>query len=373
MSLSKNMPHSASTFSPPSEFPVVITRETFQRDVVVLYTHQFRTAALMRGLDGDRGRDLWSAMYNRVPTFPKSDEAPNAIYYPGFTVDDFGLCFADIANTWFAAYLDNMYQYAYYGISDDSIEQMEEDTICSWLVTIVYDLSRSAYLEKWRAFDGEGKQSATRCLEVAELANARRILEVGVGFSSLLSSTIRDEGVLSEGALTVRQMALLAGMEEMSIRAAANPKRATPLKTCSDKGRTRILISDAKDWLQTRDRYVPIRTHNAKAEFDLEKKAFTDVSDLARVVDARLQQLAKEIVLPDEPHSTSARELDSACFADTSFVRDLATLLEFPPMLFLLRVKEVLAKEVVEQVQRDLRDIVMTPDSFNRKASGAIP
>lgn len=346
-----------------SGFPVPFTIEEFQRDVLILYVQQVRAMAWMIGARSDKLPSLMRTVGKGLPD-------ATDIYFPDYRVEELELSWADIADTDFAQGLRNMYQYAYLGIYDASLDPMEYETIYTWFYALLVDFKGSAFLDEWDAYGAEGKESAKRCLEVAELANARRMLETGNGFSYLISGTTKDDGYLDDGQLTVRQMALLAGMEEMSIRAAANPKRANPLPTLSEEGRTRIAVDAAKAWLQSKGRYVPISRQYQSGNIDLAKRKFSNFDDLFTVVMDRKLFLAEESEKRGHPIGTRLDELESKhgcswgdrqAFLNPDFVSGLADILDFPPSLFALRVREARVKEELAAVERALRE--MTPSS----------
>lgn len=346
-----------------SGFPVPFTIEEFQRDVLTLYVQQVRAMAWMIGGTSDKLPLL-------MQTFGKGLPDATDIYFPEYRVEELELSWADIADTDFAQGLLNMYQYAYFGIYDASLDPMEYETVYTWLYALLVDLKGSAFLEEWDAYGAEGKDSAKHCLEVAELANARRMLETGKGFSYLISGTSKDEGYLDDGQLTVRQMALLAGMEEMSIRAAANPKRANPLPTFSEDGRTRIAVDAAKAWLQSKGRYVTISRQYQSGNIDLTKRKFSNFTDLTSVIDDRKLFLAEksdkhghliEIRIDELEAKHGCSRYDMQAFLNPDFVSGLADILAFPLSLFALRVREALAKEELAAVERSLRE--MNPPS----------
>ena len=347
-----------------SGFPVSFTIEEFQRDVLTLYVQQVRAMAWTIGSTSDKVPSL-------LRTLGKGTIDLIDIYFPEYRVEELEISWADISDTDFAQALQNMYHYAYFGIYDASLDPMEYETVYTWFCAMLFDLKGSAFLDEWESYDGEGKDSAKRCLEVAELANARRILETGKGFSYLLSGgTIKDEGYLDDGQLTIRQMALLAGMEEMSIRAAANPKRANPLPTFSEEGRTRISVETAKAWLQSKGRYVPVSRQYQSGKIDLSKRRFSNFYDLIAVIMDRKLFLAEESERRGDPIEIRMAELetkhgcswsDMQAFLIPDFVSDLADILEFPPSLFVLRVREALAKEELAAVERALREMTPLP------------
>jgi hypothetical protein len=213
------------------------------------------------------------------------------------------------------------------------------------------------------------------------LANARNVLEGGESFFiSFGTPQARDE--YSFNSLTIRQMALLSGMEEMSIRAAANPKRANPLKTHSEDGGTRVAIDVAKVWLQAKGRYVPIQRYRSAGEVDLVKRGFIDTWQIFEVLDARHQMrvdhdgleavkanLEKLGVSVGNGLNGTYMELEEA-ISNESFMRPLAEFLELPVDLFVLRCKEVLAKQQLAKVERELRELANPRANTSEIAQG---
>lgn len=347
---------------PNTALPVPFTKAEFQRDVIVLYVQQLRVLSCMSGISIEGAAKVWQVL-------GKEPEHPNDIYDPDLTVDDHGITWANIEQTDFAKYLYSMYQYGYFGIYDAGLDPMEDETAYTWLSAILSDLKNSAFLDEWSGgYSGEGADSARRCHEVAELANARIMLEAGECFSYLLGANIKEKDSVSDGELTVRQMSLLSGMEEMSIRAAANPNRANPLPIIEEEKkekRTRFAIDAAKTWLQSKGRYVPITICNRPTnDIDLKKRKLLNLNDLVRVLNSRLSLLetregkGNEIVLKKFQAlwpKYGITGFDKEIFSNHDYVRELGEVLEFPSDLFELRVREVLAKEELETVKRTLQ------------------
>ncbi len=341
-------------------------QELFRRDVLITLVHHLRVTSWIEGAE-------------RIPTIfaaaGLTPQSPDEICNPNWTVADWSMGWDDIAGLDFAVYLDNMFQFAHFGLRDIGWEGMEEGSGYTWASLILMDLSSSRFLDYWtQVFSGEGAESISRCLQVAELANARHVLETGESFCTQLSIKERGDEGTAEG-LTVRQLALLAGMEEMSIRAAANPKRPNALATISENGRTRIARDVAKRWLESKGRYIPVRNFNSARNDSLRKLAFTSLDDLVqrcRHKAAGIQALNDfEIHIPDERvadfledgtngFSDTApwgAEQQRQALMDSSFVAALAESLQFPADLLSLRVRELLAKEEVQRVQKALLDL----------------
>jgi hypothetical protein len=340
-----------------SGFPVPLSTEQFHDDVVTLFLHQIRQIAWLT----DRNK-AW-LITGKVPADSSS------LFDPELSSGDAGLVYADIQETPFAQYLENMYQYAYFGVLDESLEPMEYETGYTWMASLLYDMNRSMFMVEWESYGGDGKHSAARCLTVAELANARMVLEGKEGFSHFSGASQREDDTTSwVDALTIRQMALLAGMEEMSIRAAANPKRANPLPTFSEEGRTRIAISDAKAWLQSKGRYVPVTRRWTRKEIDFTTRRFSSFPDMLGIVMDRRADLMRQEGTSDDFFNTFAdlfsryglnAEEPRTCFAHQQYVHDLAEVLRFPIELFCLRVRELLAKEESDAVKRALQELAL--------------
>jgi hypothetical protein len=340
-------------------------QELFRHDVLVTLVHHLRATAWLAGAD-------------RVPPMFASVgitlEHPNEIFNPDWTIKDWGLTWASIAGLDFSIYLDNLFQYGHFGLQDVGWEPIEDETGYTWVSLVLMDLESSAFIDEWSGgYGGEGQESISRCLQVAELANARKVLESGSPFCYQLSAKGRgnEQGV---DGLSVRQLALLAGMEEMSVRAAANPKRPNALETFSDNGRTRIAPDVAKRWLESKGRYIPIKTFNSGRDDDLYRRAFASVPDLIERCRNKISSVAKiknykvsfadrvaqfledgnELFSDTPPWSL---EQQRSALTDPVFVVNLASTLDVPAELLSLRVREVLAKDELQLVQQTLRDM----------------
>jgi hypothetical protein len=85
-------------------------------------------------------------------------------------------------------------------------------------------------------------------------AEARKTLE------RLWNATSARHQLDSGEAISVEQIAALAGVSEKTVRMAANPRNSVPLRTIKDGNRTLITATDALDWLTRRD-FRPTRYH----------------------------------------------------------------------------------------------------------------
>lgn len=278
---------------------------------------------------------------------------------PSLEPGDFGLAYEDIQETEFATCMESMYQYAYFGVMDDvingSINCMEYGSNFTLTGAVAHDMANS------RAdsfFDGvcgnAARKSATLCYHFVEVANARCILENQRNFLYYDSSAEEDAPSYDRHALSVPQMALLAGMGEMSIRAAANPKRANPLKTYSENSKTRISIADAKAWLRSKGRYIPITHRRDDDLLRLAKRKFASFEEL----NAFAHRRAVFLSTAEDPFS-EVLILDRASLSNDVFVHGLAQTLQLPVDLFSLRVKELAAKNELAEIERKLENLAL--------------
>lgn len=340
--------------------------EAFRRDIVIALVQHLRVTSWIEGQE--RILAIWEAAGIEVAR-------PEEIYNPDWSVADWGLQWEHIAGLDFAIYLDNMFQYGQLGLLDTGWEPMEEGTGYTWISLVLMDMHSSQFLNDWsQGFGGEGADNIARCLQVAELANARLVLETGEPFCHQLSAKERGDEMGVDG-LTIRQVALLAGMEEMSVRAAANPKRANFLQTVSDNGRTRITPEVAKSWLKSKARYVTIKSFDSGRNDDMRKRPFSNLAELVRIFQSRAYSFT--VLHGQDLRVADPRVLDffengknvfsdcapwepdqqRAALRDPVFVLALAECLEMTPDMVSLRVRELLAKEELHQVQQSLRQM----------------
>lgn len=275
--------------------------------------------------------------------------------------EDIGLTYERIKETALMRTLERLYRYAYFGELDGGAEPMSDESIYTWISALVFDAAHGRLADEWADNGSMSMQAAARCLTVCELANARHTLEGGEPFYFKFGS-VKDTNA-EGGCLTIRQMALLAGMEEMSIRAAANKtqKRANPLLTYSTEGGTRVALDTAREWLQSKGRYVPVRVRWSDTELDLKKTRFSNENELYSALKARF-----DCRFADLGHEQAAQALENIGLEsllgfsgdrlnDRPLVLKLAELLDMPAELFALRCREVAAREELARIEELLK------------------
>lgn len=345
-----NRANDAPQASEDGRLPITVTREDLEADLLTIYTYWTRVAAL---LAGESAAAHW--MKQGLPD-------PGVLFNPDFGPEELGLQYEHIADLDFAKYSGWMHDYGFHAIDHASAESMGDESPYTWLSAHVFDLANSTLPEQFTNDSGEMLMAAAkRWLHVAELANARNILEGGESFfhfARLRSS----EDIGGDGLLTIRQLALLSGMEEMSVRTAANPKRPNPLQTVAEDGRTFVKVDVAKAWLKRKGRYMHVRRSTDRSTVNLATAKIAGYADLIDLLDQRMQEIRKGdfdmsvwrrleragIVSGDEIDKAALRSADDTVI--TTFAREL----DIESSLLRLRVQEALAKDTLASVSREL-------------------
>lgn len=100
------------------------------------------------------------------------------------------------------------------------------------------------------------------------------------------------------GAFSIKQIATLANMDERSVRNAANPKAASPLKTFRDtEGNTMVARADAITWLQGRRSYKPMTVSDESGRLApyIESQGFVDLQEMAKFLNTECEKREKKI------------------------------------------------------------------------------
>lgn len=322
-------------FTPPC------TVEEFHASLLQLYLHCLRQAKLMVP------EEWWNKKIH-----PNLD--PQDLWSPDLAEGDIGVTFDEIQGSEFVRAMKQQYQLAAYGFRVPGIETMHYESIHMWVAAWLVEQSSSLFVEDWDAYGCDVGEHVKRCLAISELANARQVLDGQEFFSYFSASGLRDQHKVEASALSIRQMALLSGMEEMSVRTAASRKGPSQLVTHkNDAGRTVVSIENAKAWLTGKGKYVEIVTHWGAA-LDLAKSRFDTPQELGTALRSQCDMLSARS--PDRNFQIEAAalfarngmapvvELDPATAENTQLLSELAELLDLPAELFSLRVRECMLR-----------------------------
>lgn len=357
-------------------FPVLFTKEEFKKNIVeallVLANQTYFTFSVFSGDSiSDIGERVWSLLSKKPyhgSTFADS----------GTTPDQVGLTFTDVERLSIVQTLMQLYDYGVQGILDTSIAG-DFDTFDGYenqVSRIFYDLNRSTFLQEWGAYGAYSSAVAVeRCEYVFELANARLMLEGG---SEGFFLDDREEGFLS-----IRQMALLSGMTEASIRTLASRGRKSQLTaanesnsqliTKNDGKNTTIDIADAKAWLKAKGRYVGISRKRNRGATDFTNRKFSSIGEIEDAIADRLEflraQYGDEVInsrienvgiasvhrqiVP--PIDMWKKVIGEEQLMETELMRSFGEALELPADLFALRAAEAVMQEKLKGIEKQVK------------------
>lgn len=361
-----------------TDFPIPFGKEEFKKailETMMVLAHQ--TFFAFVGSSVDEG----SLSKERVWSLLSSKPCPSAMFYdPGVGPDDIGLTFEDIDHLAIVVSLLQLYDYGVNGILDTSVGG-DFDTCDGYenqVARILYDLDHSTFLAEWGGYGTYSNAIAVKkCAYVYELANARLMLE---GSTEGFFLDDRDEGFLS-----VRQLALLSGMTEASIRTMASRSKKEPVSatgggnsqliTTNDGKNTSIDINDAKEWLKAKGRYVPIvnkrkrgvvdfTTHRHASTRDIEDAIFDRIEYLKKQgdeesVNSRIERAGIVRVLQEVSSGTGIvrPSVGEDQLLNTELMHRLAEALELPANMFALRAAEAVMQDRLRSIEKQLRQV----------------
>ena len=280
------------------------------------------------------------------------------------------LSYEHLANSALAGTMDELYNFAYHGMMFSNGYDMNSESSPAWISMILVDLSRSHFASEWHEYSP--CLDAIKALQsVCETAEARMTLEK-IQDGDTFMGWYGYEG--HEG-LTFRQMALLSGMSDASLRTLANPKRNNPLKTQSNGRNTYIDCIDAKAWLISKGRYVPLTDTDVKgAQLDLANESITSLDELQDRMDSRLHFLLGSDEGADTEKALASirstllgkRIIDQTPFlnlsdedmADSGLMRKIANALRLPAELLTLKVAHLRAIQQAQALQRRFEEAI---------------
>ena len=342
----------------PFVLPQPFTIEQMRADIVDIYLLQLRTTYLLStdakiwelaGKTGIREGEIWMA-----------DCSPQA----------YGLSYEDVQNTPLAEALEQQYSFGFLGYDNNMCEPMHDETMHTWTAAYLTDLKNSVVAAEWAGYAPESVIDVSRCFHACALANARLVLEGREGFFPYMSAKENDAHKVDQDvpALTVPQMALLAGMEEMSIRAAISRPGANQLKSFKDDRRTLIRSADAKAWLQAKGRYVTVSDKSHSGEvLNLEKTSFLSIRGFEHAISARIdfyrrnrpelnveQRLIEISIVPIEPLYNF---FNTERLLNAELMKKLGEIIDLPPGLLALKAKEAVYKEELAKLADQMQQV----------------
>lgn len=248
-----------------------------------------------------------------------------------------------------------LYDYAFQGI----------DVGIQWDVIELDCYAFFLGLEKFYPLDLENSNlmslSLYKCMHTLDLAAARATLS-----NDDLGGGMLDFGILLTGGaatpagmIPLRHMALLAGLDEKTVRNLAGPKSKQPLATISVANRTYVDIGVAKEWLRARGALVDTVVVPKNMVRDLSLTGFTSLEDMNTFLadqTARVTSLEiKPSTLSDEDAQQIAHLKSGNLSHDMTFYVRLARAIRVDPVTFADAVLKLFQSLQLEQMRTQLR------------------
>lgn len=184
------------------------------------------------------------------------------------------------------------------------------------------------------------KYSLRLTSHVLRLATARWKLDDEEGMSAI---GLEVQEPVYCGVLTLNEVALLASMDEKSVRNATNPKLKNHLKTFNRGTRTYVNAQDAREWLAGRRGFKPTVNIDSTAERDLEKVGFFSANDFGSYVRIQREKrnlgiadVAGKLALPDWTQERLAALEEGSFVMDRTMHGKLAQILGIEKKAFLV-------------------------------------
>lgn len=346
--------------------PVAITKAQLREDILNIYVLQARTTCLMVPED-----TAWPM------AGPQRGTQAGQLWDIDLTPQWLELSYGDIQSIQFARALEQQYDFGFLGLVTKGLEPMEDETMHMWVAAYLMDLRDSQLVDEWESYGVAVEESVLRCLHVCELANARLTLEDREGFSYFAGldgsgkrarkgdKRVADRATSIDG-LTIRQMALLSGMEEMTIRTAASRPGPNQLPTFKDENRrTLIKTEDARNWLKVKGRYVPITAHPESVDLATVKlRTVDDFNDLLLERMRHLVSTGSSFASMEQAifHSMRAHGFEPAenltreMLNSRSLIEQVARVLELSPEVLPLRARQAALQDELSELDMQVRN-----------------
>jgi hypothetical protein len=335
-------------------FALPFTREQIRLDLQNIVLGEMRKLRHMSDMDA------------ALPFLSSIDS--HAFWDPSSTPEEIGIKYEQISKYTLVEACEDYFDYGFYAVTGTRSEPLKWDSIHTWIGAYLVDLSRSNYFTEWG--QGEGHQGllegVKRCTFLCELANARVVLEGGDDFYHF-SGLAKDEDFGIPG-LSIRQLALLAGMEEMSLRSYISRKTTPVLEVSKSDRKTYVEIEVAKQWLKDKGRYCSVQTGRGSADIDLSVTTFDDFNAFLAMLRDRLSYVKDQSdshTATDHAVTTFLKNygiegiagitLDLA--ANDALFEKLAETLDLPAGLLKHRAKEAALKTEIWLRQYELKQL----------------
>lgn len=266
--------------------------------------------------------------------------------------------YSDLEETAFVCAMWRAYEYGVQGLRNVGERPRFPSSTHRTAAAAISILSEAG--RQGKLLDPESSAASSRCLRICELADARLILEGDEGILAGIWSS-SHAGHLPQERLTVRQIALLAGLETHVVAADVQRSRSRP--RFRDAEYDGISIDDARAWLVRKGLYLQPTKQWAGPRFTL-RDSFQTVDDLLFGIIVRVRELATEEGehVVDAVNAVARRfgcesyqNIAPDAFGASEFLTELAEILRLSAPLLALRIEEAREHERLASIQDRLR------------------
>lgn len=349
-----------------SEFPVSYTETALKKDIFAIYLATSMDIHMISN-EGIASKVV-GMILEKTNLVLDEREVIDILKHYKKEDSDLPITYEDICKTPLVQAMEEFYRFAYLGI------QIEENIPGKYIRTEMI-IKRLEMLSEWEIFSNG---LLKRCRDMIDLARARDILEQTNVFSIdyQIGGDNQNEKDRIKDALTIRQMALLAGMEEMSVRAAANPNRANPLITFKGEGgRTLVSIEEAKRWLISKKRYVIVRD-GIYNNMDIQFRLFESLDQLADALqklymrkprwvgddgclERSYEKVLEKLGFEFETNGNDRIiKIERRNLKDKALVSELEKIFDIKKGVLDLKVEQTLARENLARIEKELGAIL---------------
>lgn len=269
------------------------------------------------------------------------------IYSPDRVANEF-LTFDQVKSSAFARAMLDHYDFGFHAVTDTRSENIMMGESChTWFAAYLLDLSESAYVREWdHSGDIELTDAIKRCLKTIEISNARCVLEGRKPFYHFTKKG--EDDFATEGALTIRQLAMLANMEEMSLRSIISRKTPPILEIRKHNRSALIDVAVAKEWLKTKGCYRPVRSNSSTNNLEFSIAQSSGLQELILELKDHLDLLCKQDPAAKDRLSSvltchgriKLNELQDQDCKDKSLMHDIAIVLGLADEWLIRRAQE---------------------------------
>lgn len=333
-----------STANVENSFLKPFSREVLREDILNLCFLHARKSFLFAEKE-----NIAKTYFGRDVRIPMAGDSPDR------TPQNLGICYDEVSKTEFAQALERQYNYAFEALIDGPGEPLGYETGHTWTAATLLDFKDSLVVSEIGTYGGGWwKDSIDRCLRICELANARFFMETGEVFSHLRGVKENDDATSLNG-LTVRQMALLSGMEEMTIRTAASRKGPSYLVSSKEGTRTVFERSVAKEWLQTKGRYMPVQRFKPESSAEAMGRTYENADQFLKMVkslNAGKGESSFRLTAGLKADGVTAiNQLQPEHLANQVMMTKIAHHLGLPPKLFVVRAQEAATRDELRALE----------------------